>query len=150
MNLASIQDLVGRELGVSEWQTVDQDRIDQFAACTGDHQWIHVDVERARSESPLGSTIAHGYLTLSLIAQSSFEIVVRPLGVKQALNYGLERARFIAPVKAGARVRNRIKLVSAEDKGNGRTLLCTENTVEIEGESKPALIAGALVMAIAA
>jgi acyl dehydratase len=148
MNLASIQDLVGRELGVSEWQTVDQDRIDQFAACTGDHQWIHVDVERARSESPLGSTIAHGYLTLSLIAQSSFEIVVRPLGVKQALNYGLERARFIAPVKAGARVRNRIKLVSAEDKGNGRTLLCTENTVEIEGESKPALIAGALVMAL--
>ena len=148
MNLASIQDLVGRELGVSEWQTVDQDRIDQFAACTGDHQWIHVDVERARSESPLGSTIAHGYLTLSLIAQSSFEIVVRPLGVKQALNYGLERARFIAPVKAGARVRNRIKLVSAEDKGNGRTLLCTENTIEIEGESKPALIAGALVMAL--
>ena len=150
MNLPNIQDLVGRELGVSEWQTVDQGRIDQFAACTGDHQWIHVDVERARNESPLGSTIAHGYLTLSLIAQSSFDIVVRPLGVKQALNYGLERARFIAPVKSGARVRNRIKLVSAEDKGNGRTLLCTENTVEIEGESKPALIAAALVMAIAA
>jgi len=150
MILAHIRELVGRELGVSEWQTVDQQRIDQFAACTGDHQWIHVDVERARQESPLGGTIAHGYLTLSLIARSIHDLVVRPLGVTQALNYGLERTRFIAPVKSGARVRTRIKLVSAEDKGNGRTLLCTENTVEIEGESKPALIAGALVMAIAA
>ncbi|HTP71160.1 MAG TPA: MaoC family dehydratase [Burkholderiaceae bacterium] len=150
MILAHIRELVGRELGVSEWQTVDQQRIDQFAACTGDHQWIHVDVERARQESPLGGTIAHGYLTLSLIARSIHDLVVRPLGVTQALNYGLERTRFIAPVKSGARVRTRIKLVSAEDKGNGRTLLCTENTVEIEGESKPAMIAGALVMAIAA
>ena len=150
MNLAHIQDWVGRELGVSEWQTVDQARIDQFAACTGDHQWIHVDVERARQESPLGGTIAHGYLTLSLIARSIHDLVVLPLGVTQALNYGLERARFIAPVKSGARVRTRVKLASAQDKGNGRTLLCTENTVEIEGESKPALIAGALVMAIAA
>lgn len=150
MILAHIRELVGRELGVSEWQTVDQQRIDQFAACTGDHQWIHVDVERARQESPLGGTIAHGYLTLSLIARSIHDLVVRPLGVTQALNYGLERTRFIAPVKSGARVRTRIKLVSAEDKGDGRTLLRTENTVEIEGESKPALIAGALVMAIAA
>ena len=150
MILAHIRELVGRELGVSEWQTVDQQRIDQFAACTGDHQWIHVDVERARQESPLGGTIAHGYLTLSLIARSIHDLVVRPLGVTQALNYGLERTRFIAPVKSGARVRTRIKLVSAEDKGDGRTLLCTENTVEIEGESKPAMIAGALVMAIAA
>jgi len=150
MILAHIRELVGRELGVSEWQTVDQQRIDQFAACTGDHQWIHVDVERARQESPLGGTIAHGYLTLSLIARSIHDLVVRPLGVTQALNYGLERTRFIAPVKSGARVRVRIRLVSADDKGHGRTLLCTENTVEIEGESKPALIAGALVMAVAA
>ena len=150
MNLANIQEWVGRELGVSEWQTVDQQRIDQFAACTGDDQWIHVDVDRARQESPLGGTIAHGYLTLSLVARSIYELVVRPLGVTQALNYGLERTRFIAPVRSGARVRTRIKLVSAEDKGQGRTLLWTENTVEIEGESKPALIAGALVMAVAA
>ena len=148
MNLANIQDLVGQELGVSEWETLDQQRIDQFAECTGDHQWIHVDVARARSESPVGGTIAHGYLTLSLIAKTSFDIVVGPLGVQQALNYGLDRVRFIAPVKAGARVRNRIKLISAEDKGHGRTLISTENTIEIEGESKPALIAGALVMAI--
>jgi acyl dehydratase len=150
MNLTNIQDYIGCELGVSEWETVDQQRIDQFAACTGDHQWIHVDVERARAESPLRSTIAHGYLTLSLIAQSSFDIVVKPLGIRQALNYGVERARFIAPVKAGSRVRNRIKLLSAEDKGQGRMLICTENTIEIEGESKPALVAGALVMAIGA
>ena len=148
MNLANIQDLVGQELGVSEWETLDQQRIDQFAECTGDHQWIHVDVARARSESPVGSTIAHGYLTLSLLAKSSFDILVGPLGVRQALNYGLDRVRFIAPVKAGARVRNRIKLLSAEDKGHGRALISTENTIEIEGESKPALIAGALVMAI--
>ena len=150
MNLTNIQDYIGCELGVSEWETVDQQRIDQFAACTGDHQWIHVDVERARAESPLRSTIAHGYLTLSLIAQSSFDIVVKPLGIRQALNYGVERARFIAPVKAGSRVRNRIKLLSAEDKGQGRMLIYTENTIEIEGESKPALVAGALVMAIGA
>ena len=148
MNLANIQDLVGQELGVSEWETLDQQRIDQFAECTGDHQWIHVDVARARSESPVGSTIAHGYLTLSLLAKSSFDILVGPLGVRQALNYGLDRVRFIAPVKAGARVRNRIKLLSAEDKGQGRALISTENTIEIEGESKPALIAGALVMAL--
>ena len=81
MNLANIQDLVGQELGVSEWETLDQQRIDQFAECTGDHQWIHVDVARARSESPVGSTIAHGYLTLSLLAKTSFDILVGPLGV---------------------------------------------------------------------
>src|ERR1700760_808077 len=100
MNLAHIQEWIGRELGVSEWRTVDQQRIDQFAACTGDHQWIHVDVDRARLESPFGGTIAHGYLTLSLIAQDIYDLVVGPLGVTQALNYGLERARFIAPVKS--------------------------------------------------
>ena len=149
MNLAHIQEWVGRDLGVSEWRTVDQQRIDQFAACTGDHQWIHVDAARAHLESPFGGTIAHGFLTLSLIGRDIHDLLVRPLGVAQALNYGLERARFIAPVKSGARVRTRIRLASAEDKGNGRTLLRTESTVEIEGENKPALIADALVLAVA-
>lgn len=150
MKAQQLADAVGRELGVSDWETLDQRRIDRFADCTGDHQWIHVDAERARRESPLGTTIAHGYLTLSLLATTSFDLLVRPLGVSQALNYGLEKVRFLAPVKAGARVRNRIVLASVEDKGDGRWLIRTENTFEIEGEAKPALIATALVLACTA
>ena len=147
-NLANIEAFVGRELGVSGWVTMNQQRIDQFAECTEDHQWIHVDVGRAKRDSPLGTTIAHGYLTLAMLAPSTFEVVVKPAGISQALNYGLDRVRFIAPVRAGSRVRNRIKLLAAEDKGGGRMLLTTENTIEIEGETKPALIATALVMAL--
>jgi acyl dehydratase len=146
-SLANIDAFVGRELGVSRWITIGQRRIDQFAECTEDHQWIHTDVERARTESPLGTTIAHGYLTLAILAPSTFEVVVKPAGISQALNYGLDRVRFIAPVKAGSRVRNRIKLLAAEARADGRMLLTTENTIEIEGEPKPALIATALVMA---
>jgi acyl dehydratase len=145
-NVANAQQFVGRELGVSSWIAMDQRRINEFADCTGDDQWIHVDLERAKRESPVGATIAHGYLTLAMIAQSSFEVLVRPAGIVEAFNYGLDRVRFIAPVKAGARIRNRIKLLSAESKGDGRTLLSTENTIEIEGEGKPALIAVALVL----
>ena len=147
-NLATMEAFVGRELGVSGWVTMNQQRIDHFAECTEDHQWIHVDAERAKRDSPLGTTIAHGYLTLAMLAPSTFEVVVKPAGISQALNYGLDRVRFIAPVKAGSRVRNRIKLLAAEDKGGGRMLLTTENTIEIEGEAKPALIATALVMAL--
>jgi acyl dehydratase len=147
-NLASMEAFVGRELGVSGWVTMNQQRIDQFAECTEDHQWIHVDAERAKRDSPLGTTIAHGYLTLAMLAPSTFEVVVKPAGISQALNYGLDRVRFIAPVRLGSRVRNRIKLLAAEDKGGGRMLLTTENTIEIEGEAKPALIATALVMAL--
>jgi acyl dehydratase len=147
-NLATMEAFVGRELGVSGWVTMNQQRIDQFAECTEDHQWIHVDAERAKRDSPLGTTIAHGYLTLAMLAPSTFEVVVKPAGISQALNYGLDRVRFIAPVRVGSRVRNRIKLLAAEDKGGGRMLLTTENTIEIEGEAKPALIATALVMAL--
>src|SRR5215467_7106694 len=103
--LAAVKDFVGKELGVSDWLTVDQERIDQFAACTGDHQWIHVDVERARRESPFGAPIAHGYLTLALLAQLQYAIGLIPPGTAQAINYGLDRVRFLAPVKAGARIR---------------------------------------------
>ena len=147
-NLASMEAFVGRELGVSGWVTMNQQRIDQFAECTEDHQWIHVDAERAKRDSPLGTTIAHGYLTLAMLAPSTFEVVVKPAGISQALNYGLDRVRFIAPVRVGSSVRNRIKLLAAEDKGGGRMLLTTANTIEIEGEAKPALIATALVMAL--
>jgi acyl dehydratase len=148
-SLGNIQAYVGRELGISRWTTLDQHRIDEFAECTDDRQWIHVDVDRARRESPLGTTIAHGYLTLAMIAPTTFEVLVEPAGITQALNYGLDRVRFLAPVKAGARVRNRIKLLAAEPKGEGRFLLTTENSIEIENEAKPALIAHVLVLAIA-
>jgi acyl dehydratase len=137
---------VGRELGVSEWITVDQERIDQFAACTGDDQWLHVDVERARRESPYGGPVAHGYLSLSLIAPTALDVFIRPADIKQAFNYGLERVRFVAPVKAGARVRNRIALLSVEERGAEHLLLRTENTIEIEAEEKPAVLAVALVL----
>jgi acyl dehydratase len=148
-SLASAHELVGRDLGVSSWVTLDQTMINAFAECTGDRQWIHVDVERAKRESPFGGTIAHGYLTLSLIAPATFELLVEPAGAKQAFNYGLDRVRFVAPVRTGARVRVRIKVLSVEDKGGGRLLVTTVNTVEIEGENKPALTAVALAMLIA-
>lgn len=143
---ASIGDRIGQELGISAWQTVDQERIEQFAACTGDRQWIHVDVERAKRESPYGGTVAHGFLTLAAIAPAAFEVWIEPAGFRQAFNYGIERVRFISPVKAGARIRSRIRLVEVAPKGGGRLLITTENTVEIEGEEKPALVATMLAM----
>ena len=144
--LATIGDFVGRELGVSDWVTVDQQRINEFAECTGDTQWIHVDVERAKRESPFGTTIAHGYLTLSLLPVMQHDVGTLPEGVTAALNYGADRLRFITPVKAGARVRDHITLVAVEDKGGGRLLLTSRHTVEIEGEEKPALVADTLAL----
>jgi acyl dehydratase len=147
-SLGTIQEFVGRELGVSDWLTVDQDRINQFADCTGDHQWIHVDVERARRESPLGSTIAHGFLTLSLLPQWQYALGIVPADVVQAFNYGLDRVRFIAPVRAGARLRDRVVLLAAEDKGPRRVLVTIRNTVEIDGEGKPAMVADTMAMLV--
>jgi len=141
MSPAELGTHVGQEIGTSSWITVDQRRIDEFAHCTADHQWIHVDVDRAARESPFGGTVAHGFLTLSLLAPTAFEILLSRLQAKQAVNYGLEKVRFLAPVRAGKRVRNHVKVVAVEDKGNGRVLLTTENTIEIEGEDKPALVA---------
>jgi acyl dehydratase len=143
-SLSTITNFVGQELGVSAWRTIDQEQINQFADFTGDHQWIHVDVERARRESPSGSTIAHGFLTLSLAASLQYEIGIIPAGVSEALNYGLDRVRFLAPVKVGARIRDRVVLLAAEQQDKGRLLLKTRNTIEIEGETKPALIAETL------
>ena len=143
----TIQQFVGRELGVSDWLTIDQDRINRFADCTDDHQWIHVDLERARKESPWGTTIAHGYLTLSLLSSLQSSVGVIPADVSQVVNYGLDKVRFVAPVRAGQRIRDRVVLLSVEDKGQGR-LLKTQNTVEIEGEEKPALVAEVLFLAV--
>ena len=147
--MATIADYTGREIGLSDWMTIDQHRIDEFADCTGDKQWIHVDVERARRESPFGGTIAHGYLTLSVAASLAIEAGVIPVDAAAALNYGLDKVRFLAPVKAGSRVRNRVVLLAAESKGSGRTLITLQNTIEIEGEAKPALIAESLAMLMA-
>ncbi len=143
-DVSTLEQFVGQELGVSDWLTVDQERINEFADCTGDHQWIHVDIERAKRESPLGSTIVHGYLTLSLLAAMQMEMGTIPAGVSQALNYGLDRVRFIAPMKAGARIRTRVVPMALDPQGHGRLLLKPQNTVEIEGETKPALIAEVL------
>ena len=147
-SISTISQYVGQELGVSEWITIDQQRINHFADFTGDHQWIHVDVERAKGESLFGTTIAHGYLTLSLAAALSMELGIIPAGVSQALNYGLDKVRFLAPVKSGSRVRDRVVLLAAEPQGKGRLLLKFRNTIEIEGEAKPALIADALSLLV--
>jgi acyl dehydratase len=146
-NVHSAGDFVGQELGVTDWVVIDQDRIDRFADCTEDHQWIHVDAERAK-QSPYGTTVAHGFLCLSLLAPAQTSIVVAS-DAGQVLNYGLDRVRFMAPVKVDSRIRTRVQLLSAEDKGPGRVLIKTKNTVEIEGEEKPALVAEMLVLMVA-
>ncbi|MBN3761909.1 MaoC family dehydratase [Burkholderia sp. Ac-20365] len=148
-SIATIDSFIGRELGVSDWVVVDQARIDAFAACTGDRQWIHTDVERAKRESPFGGTIAHGYLTLSLLAALAIELGLIPADAKAGLNYGLDKVRFMTPVKAGARVRSRVTLMSAEHKDGGRIVIKTMNELQIEGEEKPALIAESLAMLVA-
>ncbi|WP_293827815.1 MaoC family dehydratase [uncultured Brevundimonas sp.] len=142
---SELQGLIGQEVGVSRWFVVDQARIDAFADCTEDRQFIHVDPEAARA-TPFGGTIAHGFLTLSLASAMSYD-AVRPLdGVVMGVNYGFDKLRFLSPVRAGRRVRGRFKLLSAEDKGGGRWLLKHELTVEIDGEDKPALVAEWLAM----
>ena len=148
LSAATLDRFVGQELGASEWVRLDQKRIDEFADCTGDRQWIHVDAARAARESPFGGTIAHGYLTLSTVGPAQLDVWIAPAGIATALHYGLDKVRFLAPVPAGSRVRTRIKLLAAESKGGGRTLVTTENTVEIEGQDKPALIAIALSMVV--
>lgn len=137
---SELQGLIGQEVGVSKWFEVSQARIDAFADCTEDHQFIHVDPEAAKA-TPFGGTIAHGFLTLSLASAMSYDAVAPLEGVAMGVNYGFDKLRFLAPVLAGSRVRGRFRLLSAEEKGNGRWLLKHELTVEIEGGDKPALIA---------
>jgi acyl dehydratase len=137
---SELQGLIGREVGVSRWFEVTQARIDAFADCTEDWQFIHVDPDKAAA-TPFGGTIAHGFLTLSLASAMSYDAVAPLEGVAMGVNYGFDKLRFLAPVPAGSRVRGRFKLLSAEDKGGGRWLLKHELTVEIEGGDKPALIA---------
>jgi acyl dehydratase len=143
----NVLEQVGEELGVSSWIPVEQRRIDAFAALTGDYQWIHVDAERA-AKGPFGTTIAHGYLMLALVASTLNEVVSNQLRAQAVLNYGIDRLRFINPVKAGSRVRNRVKLAGAESKGGGRTLITMACTLEIDGEDRPALAVSVLALAV--
>jgi acyl dehydratase len=138
--LEEIRSRVGEEIGVSSWLAVDQARIDAFAEATEDRQFIHTDAAAA-ARSPFGGTIAHGFLTLSLLSRMGAEAMLLPQGLKMAINYGLDRVRFLAPVRSGKRVRGRFRLDSVEDKAPGQWLLRHTVTVEIEGEDKPALSA---------
>ena len=136
---AELSKHVGEEMGVSDWVKVDQDRVNKFADATGDHQWIHIDVERAKREMPTGGTIAHGYLTLSLIPMLSSQIM-RIDGVSRGINYGSNKVRFTNMVPTGARVRARQKLLAVEPKGAGMQLT-NEVAIEIEGQDRPACVA---------
>jgi acyl dehydratase len=143
MPLASLDEIhsqVGQEVGVSSWVLVDQARIDAFAEATEDRQFIHTEPEAA-AQTPFGGTIAHGFLSLSLLSRMGAETMLIPQGLKMAVNYGLDRVRFLAPVRSGRRVRGRFTLDSVEEKAPGQFLLRHTVTIEIEGEDKPALTA---------
>ncbi len=139
-SLDQIRAQIGRDIGTSDWITVTQDRIDQFADATEDRQFIHVDPVAA-AQTPFGGTIAHGFLSLSLLSRMAADVMQLPDTTKMAVNYGLDRVRFIAPVRAGKRVRGHFTLAAADDKAPGQLLLRHNVTVEIEGEEKPALTA---------
>jgi acyl dehydratase len=143
MPIASIEDIqskVGTEVGISDWILVDQARIDAFAEITEDPQFIHIDPEAA-ARTPFGGTVAHGFLTLSLLSRMAADAMPRPEGVKMGVNYGFERVRFMAPVRSGKRVRGRFVLARFEEKKPGQWQFVHNVTVEIEGEEKPALVA---------
>ncbi len=142
---SELQTLVGTEIGVSEWAVMDQERINVFADVTEDHQFIHLDEEAAK-KTPFGGTIAHGFLTLSMLSKFSEGAGLVIEGVKMGVNYGFEKVRFLAPVPSGAKIRGRFNLKSAVEKKPGQFLLTYEVTVDIEGQDKPALIADWLGM----
>ena len=150
VTIAGLNERIGKELGVSEWVRIDQGRINAFAECTGDHQWIHVDVERTKRESPFGGPIAHGYLTLSMVASLAMEVGILPKDAAAGLNYGLDKVRFLAPVTVGSRVRLRVVLTGTEPREVGQVIMKTQNTLEVEGSDKPALIAETLALIIPA
>jgi acyl dehydratase len=137
-----LKSLVGQEIGVSDWVSIEQDRIEKFAEATGDHQWIHVDPERAK-DGPFGSTIAHGFLTLSLIPALAWEVYTVE-GARLSVNYGLNKLRFISPVKVGSRVRARLAVAAVDDVPGNALQVATTVTVELEGAEKPAAVAETL------
>lgn len=140
VSLDEIRASIGSEIGVSEWITVDQGRIDAFADSTEDHQFIHVD-EAAAKQTPFGGTIAHGFLSLSLLSRMAADVMLVPDTFRMGVNYGFDRVRFLAPVRSGSQVRGRFVLVSFEEKRPGQYQFAHDVTVEIDGEEKPALSA---------
>ena len=143
LSLRMLKAMVGREVGLSDWLVVTQERIDAFAAATEDRQWIHVDPERAAG-SPLGGTVAHGYLLLALVPYFNLSNEVLKGRFRMAVNYGLDRVRFPHPVRSGSRIRNRAVLKKIEKRGFRKVLVTVENTIEVEGEAKPAMVAEVL------
>jgi len=144
-HIDNIQYFVGKELGVTEWMTIDQDRVNRFAAVTEDPNPLHVDPEAAAA-GPFGATVAHGFLTLSLLSHFAYQNGLLPDGIEHGINYGFERIRFMTPVPVGGRIRNRQTLLGAADKGSGRYVIRTRNKIEIEDAPMPALLADWLCM----
>lgn len=141
ISLSQLPALVGTELGLSDWITVDQTMIDQFADATHDHQFIHVDPQRAEAETPFGGTIAHGFLSLSLLSAMNYNCTPKIREQQLGINYGFDKVRFMAPVRSGAQVRGRFHLESIRFRGSAMVQLTYKVTVEIGGEKKPALTA---------
>nr|WP_249812578.1 MaoC family dehydratase [Bradyrhizobium sp. 141] len=139
--MEAYQALVGKEIGVSSWHLIDQPRIDTYADVTEDHQFIHVDPERAKKETAFGTTIAHGFLTMSMLSVMSYEVMPAIAGTTMGVNYGFDKLRFISPVRSGKRVRGRFVLAEAKLRKPNELQSRTNVTVEIEGEDKPALVA---------
>ncbi|MBX3513976.1 MAG: MaoC family dehydratase [Xanthobacteraceae bacterium] len=150
LTVDEIKSRVGQNIGTSRWFTVDQKRIDGFADVTEDHQFIHIDVERAKKETPFGGTIAHGFLTLSLLAPMGYDALPTLSNRAMGINYGLDKVRFLNPVRAGSRVRAHYKLADVTQRSPKELLFKYEVTVEIEGQERPALIAESLGMAVLA
>jgi acyl dehydratase len=148
LTFENIHQHIGQQLGQSDWLPIDQGRINAFADCTGDHQWIHVDVERAQHESPFGTTIAHGYLTLSLLPYFQNEMGLMVEGCRYRLNYGLNKLRFMTAVKAGDHIRDTMTLTEVADRAEGQRLITVMHTVEIQGETKPAMVAETLALLV--
>jgi acyl dehydratase len=142
-----LEDFIGKEVGVSDWMVIDQDRINKFAEATGDHQYIHVDPERA-AQTPFGCTIAHGFLTMSLLVKLGYQAGTKIENTAMVINYGLDKLRFINPVKVNSKIRARFELATVQQKKPDQYLLKHVVTIEIEGEEKPALIAEWLGMSI--
>jgi acyl dehydratase len=145
LHLDQIKQKIGEEFCVSDWLQIDQDRVNQFAECTGDHQWIHVDQEAAK-QGPFGGTIAHGFLTISLISFLASQDGFVPEGATMAVNYGLNKVRLLNPVLVGSKIRDRMTLTEVTEKPGNRVLITVTHTLEIEGLEKPACISENLTM----
>jgi acyl dehydratase len=147
VGIDGLKELIGKTIGPGEWRTVTQEDIDTFADLTGDHQWIHTDVERAKKESPFGTTIAHGNLTLSMVDGLRIDLISSS-GFKLGVNYGWNKVRFPAPVPAGSRIRSTAEVTEVEDVGGGWWQIVTRFTVEVEGSEKPCCVADSVGRAL--